>query len=98
MKNLLGKSRKVGNAYLVLENGSWRYEILKLNRSLDKAEGDAYASAFCAVKSENTFGSFEYGDTYLSDIAAGAGISRAELIARLRAVEGALAFGAKVGS
>lgn len=82
-KNLMGKSRKPGNAYLVIIAGSWRWEILKMNGSLEKAMSNPYASAFCAVSSPNTFGSFDYGDTYLSDIAAGAGISKLDLVRML---------------
>jgi len=64
MKNPFGKSRKPGNAYAVVESGSWKWEILKLYKSLESSKKDPYARAFCFV---HGFAD-EYGDTYLTDI------------------------------
>lgn len=63
-KNLFGKSRKPGNAYAVVESGGWKWEILKLYKSLESSKKDPYARAFCFVHGFCD----EYGDTYLKDI------------------------------
>jgi len=66
-KNLCAKSRKVEEPYEVWmsPDRSWEWRILK------KWQGDddkPYARWFCAVKSPMTYGSFELGDVYVSDI------------------------------
>lgn len=63
-KNLFGKARKAGNAYAVVESGGWKWEILKLYKSLENSKKDPYARAFCFVHGVED----EYGDTYLRDI------------------------------
>lgn len=71
-KNLLGKSRKPGNAYAVCEGAmrlggevfQFRWEILKLYKSLEASKKDPYARAFCFVHGVED----EYGDTYLTEI------------------------------
>jgi hypothetical protein len=64
-KNLFGKSRKPGNAYAVVYGANgWKYEILKLYKSVESSKKDPYARAFCFV---HGFAD-EYGDTYLRDI------------------------------
>jgi len=65
-KNLFGKARKPGNAYVVVYGANgWKYEILKLYKSVESSKKDPYARAFCFV---HGFDEKEYGDTYLSDI------------------------------
>lgn len=91
-KNLMGKTRPIDNPYLVINEGSWCWKILKMNCSLEKAKSNPYASAFCAVSSPNTFGSYDLGDTYLSDIGSA---GKAYVIAELAKVEAALAAAAK---
>lgn len=68
MANPYGKSRKTENPYAIYKNGDWEYRILKVNQAPENAAKNQYASAFCAVKSPMTFGSFDLGDTYLNDI------------------------------
>jgi hypothetical protein len=63
-KNMFGKARKPGNAYAVVESGGWKWEILKLYKSLENSKKDPYARAFCFVHGIEA----EYGDTYLSEI------------------------------
>lgn len=64
-KNVFGKSRKIGDAYaVVVAANGWRYEILKLYKSLANSKADKYARAFCYVHGFES----EYGDVYLAEI------------------------------
>lgn len=63
-KNPFGKTRKAGNAYAVCYGGGWKWEILKLYKSLEASEKDPYARAFCFVHGFES----EYGDVYLKEI------------------------------
>lgn len=64
MKNPFGKTRKVGNAYAVIQSGGWTWHVLKLYKSLESSQKDPYARAFCFVRGVEE----EYGDVYLRDI------------------------------
>jgi len=82
-KNACGKQRDVENPYhiyraLYLPNWEWR--VLKKYQSPKGEATNSYARWFCAVKSPCTYGDWEYGDTYISDIkeAGGFEISLAE--------------------
>ena len=70
MKNECGKRRDVNDPYEVWKSpdGTWEWRVLKKNQSPDKEVGNPYASWYCAVKSPFTFGSWEYGDTYVTDV------------------------------
>jgi len=62
-KNLMGKSRKPGDAYITTADPrtGWTWEVLKTYQ----ADGSKpYARAFCNVHGFAT----EMGDTYISDI------------------------------
>lgn len=62
----MGKSRTKDNPYLILRWRDWEWRVLKAySTDPDKP----YARWFCAVSSSNTFGGFDMGDTYISDIA-----------------------------
>ena len=72
-KNLCGKTRDVNKPYEVWEGyhplvGDIEYRVLKKYQkpSLEKSNPDA--RWFVAAKSEATFGSWEYADTYIKDI------------------------------
>jgi len=75
-KNIFGKSRKPGNAYAVCGgNGGWKWEILKLYKSLENSRKDPYARAFCMVHGFES----EMGDVYLREIPGSyAALERAE--------------------
>ena len=69
MKNLCGKTRKVNDPYEVWENGQgWTWHVLKKYQTPEKEALNPYARWFCAVKSPMTYGSWEYGDTYVKDV------------------------------
>ena len=66
-KNPFAKTRPVDNPYEVWENPQgWTWHVLK-KYQLERNEGQ-YARWFCAVKSPMTYGEWEYGDVYKSEI------------------------------
>ena len=66
MKNVMGKSRKPDNPYLVFESADgWTWKVLK---SWQADNRKPYARWFCYVPSPFTFGSGDMGDTYVSDV------------------------------
>jgi hypothetical protein len=68
-KNRYRRMVKATNPYEVWmsSDGTWVWLILKKNQADDYKP---YASAMCAVTSPATFGSADYGDTYLAEIRA----------------------------
>lgn len=67
-KNIWGKSRKLDNPYAKIIVGDWEYLILKAYQTREKEKDNEFARFFCAVKSPMTYGSYDMGDTYVSDI------------------------------
>ena len=76
-KNECGKTRKLENPYEVWECRmdmgfgdviNIEYRVLKKYKNPKSEAEDPYARWFTAAKSEATFGSWEYGDTYARDI------------------------------
>jgi len=69
-KNLCGKMRKVDNPYEVWVNleAGWEWRVLKKYQTPEKEEENKHARWMCAVKSPMTYGSWEYGDTYVEEI------------------------------
>ena len=68
MANPYGKSVTKESPYATYVDGDWEYRILKLNQAPENAAKNPFASAFCAVKSPMTYGTFNIGNTYLNDI------------------------------
>ncbi|MAH51408.1 hypothetical protein CMI37_36670 [Candidatus Pacearchaeota archaeon] len=74
--NPCGKTRKLEDPYEVwncrMEIGfevlNIEYRVLKKYQSPKKEAENPFARWFTAAKSEATFGSWEYGDTYVRDI------------------------------
>ena len=68
-KNLCGKTRDIDNPYEVWKGpGGFEWRVLKKYQKPELEAKNAYARWYCSVKSDMTYGSFEYGDTYVSDI------------------------------
>jgi hypothetical protein len=71
-KNLCGKTRDVNNPYEVWKGSSFmgdiEYRVLKKYQKPSLEKANPYARWFVAAKSDATFGSWEYGDTYIKDI------------------------------
>lgn len=68
MKNTCAKTRKVDQPYEIWRNGDWEWRVLKKYQQPEKEAQNPYARWFCAVKSPMTYGSWEYGDTYVADV------------------------------
>jgi hypothetical protein len=68
MTNPYGKTRKVDDPYFTYKLGDWEWRVLKTYQTPDNESKNDYARWFCAVKSPYTYDSWEYGDTYISDI------------------------------
>jgi hypothetical protein len=69
MPNPFGKSRKIDNPHAIYVARDFEFRILKTYKLAKSEDKDPYARWFVAAKSDNTFGSFEMGDTYRRDIA-----------------------------
>tara|TARA_R110000765_G_scaffold339209_1_gene429365 strand:+ start:884 stop:1117 length:234 start_codon:yes stop_codon:yes gene_type:complete len=68
-KNECGKTRKLDNPYEVWQGPSgFEWRVLKKYQTPENEAKNTYARWFCAVKSDFTYGSFEMGDVYVSDI------------------------------
>ena len=76
-KNECGKTRDINNPYETWECKmdfgygdilDIEYRVLKKYKSPEGEAKDPFARWFTAAKSEATFGSWEYGDTYVRDI------------------------------
>ena len=70
MKNECAKSRDVNDPYEVWENAQagFTWHILKKYQRPDKEAENPHARWFVAAKSPYTYGSWEMGDTYVSEI------------------------------
>lgn len=71
MKNLCAKTRKVDKPYEIYQSplaSDWEWRVLKKYQNPENEKKNPYARWFCAVKSPMTYGEWEYGDTYISDI------------------------------
>jgi hypothetical protein len=68
MKIPMGKARPVDKPYKIFQSDGWEWRVLKAYQTPEKEKTNQYARWYCAVKSPFTFGSWEYGDTYIADI------------------------------
>jgi len=70
MKNECGKTRKIDNPYeiWVSFDGTWEWKVLKKYQGQDMEDKNPYARWFCGVKSPFTYGDYELGDVYVSEI------------------------------
>lgn len=66
--NQCSKTRKVDNPYEIWRGGGFEWRVLKKYQSPENKVKNPYARWFCAVKSPMTYGSWEYGDTYVKDV------------------------------
>lgn len=71
MKNPQGKTRPIDYPYEVYRSDrlpNWEWRVLKKYQRPDRESLNPLAIWHCAVKSPMTYGSWEYGDTYIKDI------------------------------
>lgn len=70
--NPCNKERKVDDPYEVWKGvgglTDWEWRVLKKWQSPDNEAANPYARWFCAVRSPMTYGDWEYGDTYVTDV------------------------------
>ena len=59
------KTRDASNPYEIWKAGDWEWKVLK-KWQID--DDKPFARWFCAVKSPMNFGSYDYGDVYVSEI------------------------------
>lgn len=73
-KNECGKTRKLDNPYetWVSFDGSWEWKVLKKYQAPINEAKNPYARWFCGVKSPFTYGDYELGDVYVSEIKSNA--------------------------
>tara|TARA_R100001163_G_C4880671_1_gene78117 strand:- start:40 stop:276 length:237 start_codon:yes stop_codon:yes gene_type:complete len=72
-KNECGKMREKDNPYEIWSNDSgWQWRVLKKYQKPELEAKNPYARWFCAVSSPYTFGEFELGDVYVSEIKSNA--------------------------
>lgn len=64
-KNLQAKTVPLEKPYEIWQAGDWEWRVLKKWQADDDKQ---YARWYCAVKSPFTYGEYEYGDTYVTDI------------------------------
>ena len=68
-KNECGKTRKTDDPYEVWTGANgFEWRVLKKYQNAENEAKNPYARWFCAVKSNFTYGEFEYGDVYVSEI------------------------------
>jgi len=76
MKNPCRKTRKVDQPYEIYHSNrlpGWEWRVLKKYQAEEAETKNPYARWYCAVKSPMTYGSWEYGDSYVKDILEDAG-------------------------
>ena len=72
-KNLCGKTRDINKPYEVWKGshplmGNIEYRVLKKYQKPSLELSNQFARWFVGAKSDATFGTWEYGDTYIRDI------------------------------
>ena len=69
MKNECNKTRSLDDPYEVWTGlGGFEWRVLKKYQNPENEAKNPYARWYCAVKSNFTYGEFEYGDVYVSEI------------------------------
>lgn len=67
MKNLMNKTRKIDNPYATFKMGNFVSQILRAY-STKTPEDNPHVAWYTGAKSDHTYGSYEYGDTYIKEI------------------------------
>ena len=68
MPNPFAKTKPLDSAYAIFRLNDFEWRVLKTYKMPKSEDKDPYARWLVAAKSDNTFGSFEYGDTYKSEV------------------------------
>lgn len=69
-KNLCGKTRPIDNPYevWVIPGTEWEFRVLKKYQNEENEAKNPYARWFLGTKSPYTYGDFELGDGYVSEV------------------------------
>jgi hypothetical protein len=68
-KNECAKTRDINTPYEIwVGPAGFVWKVLKKYQNPENEAKNKYARWFCAVKSNFTYGSYEYGDVYVSEI------------------------------
>jgi len=67
-KNTRAKTRPVEDPYETYRVEGWEWRILKHYQTEEAEARNPYARVFCATRSPHTYGEWEYGDAYITDI------------------------------
>jgi hypothetical protein len=68
MPNPFAKSRKIESPYAIYGYGAYRVHVLKTYKMPKSEAKDPYARWMVAANTDATFGSFDMGDTYRSEV------------------------------
>ena len=81
-KNLLGKSRTKDKPYAIWQGfgafGDTEVRLLKTYQIPSNEQKNPYARWFVAVRSDHTYGSFDMGDSYISEVTQGMTLKQAD--------------------
>tara|TARA_R100001530_G_scaffold35286_1_gene27519 strand:+ start:828 stop:1082 length:255 start_codon:yes stop_codon:yes gene_type:complete len=66
--NPCAKTRPVENPYEVWKLGDWTWKVLKKYQKPEREAKNPYARWFCAVSTPYTYGSYDMGDVYVTEI------------------------------
>ena len=67
-ENIGKKTTSIDKPYMTYEGNGFEWRVLKKYQSPENEAKNEHARWFCAVKSDFTYGSFELGDVYVSEI------------------------------
>ena len=67
-ENIGKKTVDVDKPYMTFKGNGFEWRVLKRYQFPQHEKKNNYARWYCAVRSPMTYGSWEYGDTYVSDI------------------------------
>jgi hypothetical protein len=70
MANPFAKTRKTDNPYAIYRAGGIEWRVIKTYKMAKSEAKDPYARWMVAAKSDATFGGYDMGDTYASEVKA----------------------------
>ena len=66
--NAWAKTVPIEHPYMITRSGDWEWRVIKAYKSRVSELADPYARWLVAVKSPMTYGSYDIGDAYVSEI------------------------------
>ena len=68
MSNPFRKAAPLDAPHAIYRSGNFEWRVLRTYKQPSSEAKDPYARWFVAAKSDATYGSFEYGDTYKNEV------------------------------